>query len=130
LDGRQQYEPPGTKVSVAGQRAGMLEPKDQGQAWWRPRSRMGCWWPVTPQPDHNTPAAPPQGIQCDARVRARATRGAREEPAGAREQPASRARRTREMWCLASPVQSVPVTPPPAPALARPRVIRAFVVVG
>ena len=117
MDGRQQYEPPGTKVSVAGQRAGMLEPKDQGQAWWRPRSRMGCWWPVTPQPDHNTPAAPPQGIQCDAR-------------AGAREQPATRARRTRKMWCLASPVQSVPVTPPSAPALPRPRVIRAFVVVG
>ena len=33
LDGRQQHQPPETKVSVAGHRAGMLEPKDQEQAW-------------------------------------------------------------------------------------------------
>jgi len=31
LDGRQQHHPPGTEVSVAGQRAGMLEPEDQGR---------------------------------------------------------------------------------------------------
>jgi hypothetical protein len=32
LDGRQQHQSPETKVSVAGQRAGMIEPKDQEQA--------------------------------------------------------------------------------------------------
>src|ERR1700677_538496 len=41
LDGRQQHKPPGTKVGVAGQRAGMLEPEDQGRkpAVRRDRSR-------------------------------------------------------------------------------------------
>ena len=43
-----------------GQKAGMIEPEGQEQAWGRPRSRMGCWRLVTPQPDHNTPGAPPQ----------------------------------------------------------------------
>ena len=47
-----------------------------------PRSPTGCWWPVTPQPDHNTPDESPQGDQpqggqYDARARARATREAR-----------------------------------------------------
>ena len=31
LDGRQQHHQPGTEVSVAGQRAGRVEPKDQGR---------------------------------------------------------------------------------------------------
>jgi hypothetical protein len=33
LDGRQQHHPPGTKVSVAGHKAGRVEPEDSGQAW-------------------------------------------------------------------------------------------------
>jgi len=42
LDGRQQHHPPETKVGVAGQRAGMLEPEDQGREPGVRRDRWGA----------------------------------------------------------------------------------------
>jgi len=33
LDGRQQHHPPETEVGVAGHRAGMVEPEDEGRTW-------------------------------------------------------------------------------------------------
>jgi len=52
LDGRQQSKSPEPQVSVAGHRAGMLEPEDQGEARSPPRS---SWSSLEHRPSHQTP---------------------------------------------------------------------------